>query len=164
MSDYAEQDLGPGSEPCAETTIAGWPGSEREAAEWVAACVGALFLASAGLDRLKAAVTEAARNALEGGGQPRASRRVRIRVSVLPGPRASQDPAADPPTPGQAPGSARSPNATGAPGALSARGWGFFLVERPSDNGRAGAGVPQPVIEIVVYPAGDWPLPAAAEE
>jgi len=110
----------------AEFTVTGESGSESLAAEGVVQAVRDLHLPSAQLERLKAIVAEAARNAMRRCNdlsQPGASVAIRVLTS--------------------------NANVTGR------QGWGFFLIERAINDARTTRGRACYLIEVFLYLEGD---------
>jgi hypothetical protein len=110
-------------ETLVEFNLPGQPGAPQLAEEYAAAAVDALNLSPTELERLKTLVADAVLNAIESNNrfQPDWPPFIQLRVSV----RALADQKGAP-----IPGSGRPPLITRVTEPESARGWGFFLVER----------------------------------
>ena len=113
----------------AEFSVTGEPGSESLPAEGISQAVRGLHLPSAQLERLKAFVAEAARNAMQRCSTiPQSGAVVSIRVLAS--------------------------NANGL-SRQSTLGWGFFLIERAINDARATSGRACYLIEVFLYLEGD---------
>jgi len=131
-----------------EFTLSREPGSERLAADRVAAAVQRLNWSAAQLEQLRQASAEAARKAVECSCRYDLEGALVIRV-LIP----ENDPASraayrgnDQPTQFQAP--KREAQQVGRP---PARGWGFFLIEKAAPD---SDGVGRHLLEVFLYPGG----------
>ena len=140
-----------------EFTLPGVPGDEREAQDRVVAAVQALRLSTKRLQELKAAVAEAVLKFIVHGQHQRTEWPEQIRVSVSGAQLAIA-----------AGISEQDWEPIPAPPALDLTvklndqslppGWGFFLVEKMTDDPRSAPPAARHTLELFIYPEGDQRL------
>ncbi len=140
-----------------EFTLPGVPGDEREAQDRVVAAVQALRLSTMRLQGLKTAVAEAMLKFIAHGQHRRAEGPEQIRVCVSGAQLAIA-----------AGISGQDGEAICAPPALdlavklcdqpSPPGWGFFLVEKMTDDAHSAPPAARHTLELFIYPEGDQRL------
>ncbi len=137
-----------------EFTLPGGPGDEREAQDRVVAAVQALRLSTIRLHELKSAVAEAMLKFIAHGQHRRTEGPEQIRVCVSGAQLAIA-----------AGISGQDGETNCAPPALdlavklrdqpSPPGWGFFLVEKMTDDSRSAPPAARHTLELFIYPEGD---------
>ncbi len=129
-------------------------GSEREALERVAGAMLALRLSSTRLEDLKATVAQAMREAIDCCHRSYAELRVRVQVGALDVQRARVVAATD--RKGRRFAAARAPDLRVEVDSQDLpRGWGFFLVEKMTDDLDRGDGEVRRTVDLFIYPDGD---------
>lgn len=115
-----------------EFTVRATPGSERRAADRVAARIRQLGIPPEFVEQIRTAIAQATRNAIErNASQPPATLvGIHILLSAEPPPERSE--------PRQ-----------------KVQGWGFFLISRMSESAHAEPGSVGPIIELILYPEGN---------
>ncbi len=129
-------------------------GSEREALDRVARAMLELRLSSARLEELEAAVAQAMREAIDCCQRSYAELRVRVQLGAPDVQRARLVGATD--RKGRRFAAARAPDLRGeVNGQGLPRGWGFFLVEKMTDDLDRGDGEVRRTVDLFIYPDGD---------
>lgn len=129
------------------------PGSERLAEDLVVEAVQPLNCPAALLKRLKLALVKAIQNGMERH-HPADSSEVQIIIRVLFS--AGEETAQETEKAGNEPGQRRkSEGVTPQPGGSAARGWGFFLVQKQSEDPQISTGGGYELIELFLYQERD---------
>ncbi len=135
-------------------TLPSAAGSEREALERVAGAMLELRLSSARLEELKAAVAEAMREAIECCQRSYAELRVRVQLGAPDVQQTRAVGAAD--RKGRRFAAPRAPDSRAeANDQVPPHGWGFFLVEKMTDDLDRGDGEVRRTVDLFIYPEGD---------
>lgn len=136
-----------------ELVLAVEPGSERLAEDLVAGAVQPLNCPAALLKRLRLALVKAMQNGMERH-HPADSAETRFIIRVLFS--AGEETAPGTKRTGSRPGQhLGSEQVTPQPGCSAARGWGFFLVQKQSDDPQISTGGVYELIELFVYQERD---------
>lgn len=135
----------------AEFSLPSQPGSDRLAREQVTAAIRTLNLSANDLERLKTAVAEATLNAIEHGNryQPDLPVAIRIQASAKAVTVAITDQGSGPIPDRQFPDLAAK-----VTGQQPSRGWGFFLIEKMTDDFRITGDEAHHTIELFLYLEG----------
>jgi serine/threonine-protein kinase RsbW len=138
----------------AELSLPSEPGNERRASEEVARAVSELGLPQRSLERLKTAVAEATKNAMEHGNRYDPEVPVKIQVWLLEERllvRIIDRGSGPPPSP-----NAQTPDLEAKlEGMQTQRGWGLFLIKNMVDELRVSGNPDHHTIELVIYLEGD---------
>jgi anti-sigma regulatory factor (Ser/Thr protein kinase) len=135
----------------AEFSLPSQPGSDRLAREQVTTALRTLHISPSDLERLKTAVAEATLNAIEHGNRYQADLPVAIRIQAsakavtVTITDQGSGPIPDPQSPDLA---------AKVTGQQSSRGWGFFLIEKMTDNFRISGDEAHHTIELFLYLEG----------
>jgi serine/threonine-protein kinase RsbW len=138
----------------AELSLPSEPGNERRASEEVARAVSELGLPQRTLERLKTAVAEATKNAMEHGNRYDPEVPVKIQVWLLEERllvRIIDRGSGPPPSP-----DAQTPDLEAKlEGMQTPRGWGLFLIKNMVDELRVSGNPDHHTIELAIYLEGD---------
>jgi serine/threonine-protein kinase RsbW len=138
----------------AELSLPSEPGNERRASEEVARAVSELGLPQRSLERLKTAVAEATKNAMEHGNRYDPEVPVKIQVWLLEERllvRIIDRGSGPPPSP-----NAQTPDLEAKlEGMQTQRGWGLFLIKNMVDEMRVSGNPDHHTVELVIYLEGD---------
>jgi serine/threonine-protein kinase RsbW len=138
----------------AELSLPSEPGNERRASEEVARAVSELGLPQRSLERLKTAVAEATKNAMEHGNRYDPEVPVKIQVYLLAEcllVRIIDRGSGPPPSP-----DAQTPDLEAKlEGMQTQRGWGLFLIKNMVDELRVSGNPDHHTIELVIHLKGE---------
>jgi serine/threonine-protein kinase RsbW len=138
----------------AELSLPSEPGNERRASEEVARAVSELGLPQRSLERLKTAVAEATKNAMEHGNRYDPEVPVKIQVWLLEERllvRIIDRGSGPPPSP-----NAQTPDLEAKlEGMQTQRGWGLFLIKNMVDEMRVSGNPDHHTVELVIHLKGE---------
>jgi serine/threonine-protein kinase RsbW len=138
----------------AELSLPSEPGNERRASEEVARAVSELGLPQRSLERLKTAVAEATKNAMEHGNRYDPEVPVKIQVWLLEERllvRIIDRGSGPPPSP-----NAQTPDLEAKlEGMQTQRGWGLFLIKNMVDELRVSGNPDHHTVELVIHLKGE---------
>jgi serine/threonine-protein kinase RsbW len=138
----------------AELSLPSEPGNERRASEEVARAVSELGLPQRSLERLKTAVAEATKNAMEHGNRYDPEVPVKIQVWLLEERllvRIIDRGSGPPPSP-----DAQTPDLEAKlEGMQTQRGWGLFLIKNMVDELRVSGNPDHHTVELVIHLKGE---------